>query len=113
MDYAPCHRRIDDYFDQLTIKFLPAYSPFLNPIEQCFSVFKAYLKHHLNDISAGNLDNAAAARRVGLTQYQNQHQQLRAAITATMEPSVTRDVVTANYHNSNGFLMACLQEQDI
>ena len=34
----------------MEVKYLPAYSPFLNPIEEAFSTFKAYLKHHLNDL---------------------------------------------------------------
>ena len=113
MDNAPCHRRMDIEFPRLAIKFLPPYSPFLNPIEECFSVFKAYLKHRLNDISAGNLDDRAAARREGLPQCQRRQQRLRAAVTDTLDPSLTREVVTANYRHSNSFLVACLQEQDI
>lgn len=113
MDNAPCHQGIQDNFENLEIKFLPAYSPFLNPIEECFSVFKAHLKHRLNDISAGNLDDARAARQAGMFLYQRRQQQLHTAINDTLEPSVTREVVTANYHHSNGYLMACLQEQDI
>lgn len=39
---------------------------FLNPIEECFSVCKAYLKQHLNNIAGGI--NAAAAARAGVPQ---------------------------------------------
>ena len=112
MDNAPCHRRAHEW-PNLSIKYLPPYSPFLNPIEECFSVFKAYLKHRLNDISAANLDNAAAARREGVPLYRRRLQQLRAAVRETLQPSVTREVVAANYQHSNTYLMSCIQLSDI
>ena len=113
LDNAPCHRGVQNRFPDLSIKFLPPYSPFLNPIEECFSVFKAYLKHRLNDPSSGNLDNAAAARREGIPMYQRRIQQLRAAVHDTLQPSMTREVVHANYQHSNTYLMSCLQGNDI
>jgi len=38
--------------------FLPPYSPDLNPIEQGFSVIKAYLKQHCDDFSLSIIDRA-------------------------------------------------------
>ena len=38
--------------------FLPPYSPDLNPIEQAFSVIKAYLKQHCDDFSLSIIDCA-------------------------------------------------------
>ena len=43
MDNAPIHRGIDIIYPELSMKFLPAYSPFVNPIENYFSVFKNYV----------------------------------------------------------------------
>ena len=49
MDNAPCHNNIGDSYPELIIKKLPPRSPILNPIEECFSVFKSYLKQPLNN----------------------------------------------------------------
>lgn len=44
MDNAPCHKGCNSPFP---IKYLPAYSPFLNPIENAFSSWKAVVKREL------------------------------------------------------------------
>ena len=49
LDKAPVHNQMADIYPELTFKYLPPYSPFLNPIENCFSVFKAHLKPFLNE----------------------------------------------------------------
>ena len=38
LDNAPCHSNIDQDFPEVEIKYLPPYSPFLNPIENSFKV---------------------------------------------------------------------------
>ena len=43
LDNASVHNQMADIYPELTFKYLPPYSPFLHPIENCFSVFKAYL----------------------------------------------------------------------
>ena len=70
LDNAPCHSRINESFEYLQIRFLSPHSPFLNPIEECFSVFKSYLKQHLNDVSLANLNDPAAAARAGVSMYE-------------------------------------------
>ena len=47
LDNAPCHSNIDQDFPEVEIKYLPPYSPFLNPIENSFSVLKSAIKRHL------------------------------------------------------------------
>ena len=108
MDNAPCYKNIG--FD---IKYLPPHSPFLNPIEECFSVFKSYSKHRLNDISAMNLDDPAAARLERVPMYRRRLQRLRTAVDETLDTSITRELVATNYQHSNTYLIACIQEQDI
>jgi transposase len=46
LDNAPCHRGVEDVFEslELTLLKLGPYSPMLNPIENCFSVYKAMMK---------------------------------------------------------------------
>ena len=39
LDNAPIHNGIATVYPKLNFKFLPPYSPCLNPIENCFSVF--------------------------------------------------------------------------
>ena len=39
MDNVPVHNGSSEEFLAMTIKMLPPYSPFLNPIENCFSPF--------------------------------------------------------------------------
>ena len=39
------------------LHFIPPYSPDLNPIEECFSKVKAYLKEHENEVH-GNVEDA-------------------------------------------------------
>ncbi|KAG7168081.1 putative DDE superfamily endonuclease domain-containing protein 34 [Homarus americanus] len=48
LDNAPIHNGIAAVYPELNFKFLHPYSPCLNPIENCFSVFKSYLKQYLH-----------------------------------------------------------------
>ena len=92
------------------MKYLPPHSPFLNPIENCFAVLKATLKHHINDI-AGNCATAAA-RRAGRTLRAHREQQLKGAMEMALGV-VTPELTGPNYRHSNRFLMQCLNSHDI
>ena len=50
MDNARPHKRVSvpDDFPNVHVKFLPAYSPFLNPTEHAHSAFKAAVKRELH-----------------------------------------------------------------
>jgi len=39
------------------LHFIPPYSPDLNPIEECFSKVKAFLKEHDNEMQADNVED--------------------------------------------------------
>jgi len=39
------------------VHFIPPYSPDLNPIEECFSKVKAFLKEHDNEMQADNIED--------------------------------------------------------
>ena len=70
LDNAPCHNRVNEFFEILQKLFLLVYSPFLNPIKECFSVFNAYVKQRLpNGISTSNLNDTAAAAEAGVSMY--------------------------------------------
>ena len=68
-DNAPSHRDVKTRVHLLNghhLKRLPAYSPFLNPIENVFSVMKATTKQHLA-ANQHRLDDRVAAARAGAT----------------------------------------------
>lgn len=60
MDNAPVHHGAvaDGEDDEISVKFLPPYSPFLNPIENAFGVLKLKLRAVLReDATKQRLDN--------------------------------------------------------
>ena len=59
LDNAPVHRGA--VCGEALVKFLPAYSPFLNPIENCFSVFKLKLREVLCEDQVMNRISAVPA----------------------------------------------------
>ena len=63
MDNAPAHRQAETLATHQVQKLAP-YSPFLNPIENCFSFYKADLKQRLGQVQ-GLLDDRAAALAAG------------------------------------------------
>ena len=110
LDNAPCHSNIDQDFPEVEIKYLPPYSPFLNPIENSFSVLKSAIKRHLQ--FNAERSHAGDAYAAGLNQTQHREQMLLRAIEATV-PSVTRPVVASEYAHANTYLTRCIQLQDI
>ena len=110
MDNAPVHMNMQRNFPNLEIKYLPAYSPFLNPIENCFSVFKTYLKHFLH-ATVGQCTPVRAAREGTTLQALRERLLLRGVETAL--PHVTQDIVCRNYNHANTYLAKCIQEDDL
>lgn len=110
MDNAPIHNNIGVIYPDMQFKFLPPYSPFLNPIENCFSVFKNYLKQHL--IAASGQITVDRARQRGLTLNELRNRSLRQAVHAAV-PHITPAIVAINYTHANSYLERCLQREDI
>ena len=110
MDNARCHNDIADSFPARSFKYLPPYSPFLNPIENCFSVIKARLKHLLNDV-AGTC-NVQQARRHGMTLQAYRQQFLITNLEMALHV-VTPELCSSLYQHSNTYLMKCLNRVDI
>ena len=69
-DNAPCHRRYleADLQDNHEGKTLPAYSPFLNISENCFSVWKAAFKRQMAEVRPQLQQQAQAQRHATLLQ---------------------------------------------
>ena len=93
------------------LRRLPAYSPFLNPIENVFSVMKATTKQHLA-ANQGRLDSRVAAARAGMTLGNWRSNILKEGITISMG-TVTGQLVDSEYRHSNTFLPACAAREDI
>ena len=110
LDNCSIHNRIQDTFPHRRFTYLPPYSPFLNPIEECFSVVKSRVKNLLND----DVENCtrARARREGVTLVALRERileaHLRVAITA-----ITPELCSRLYHQANTYLMKCLNNDDI
>ena len=49
LDNLSVHNQMADIYPELTFKYLPPYSLFLNPNENSFLVFKVYLNHFLHE----------------------------------------------------------------
>ena len=110
MDIAPVHSGIQERFPNLSVKFLPPYSPFLNPIENVFSVLKAYIKHYLHE-EVGGCTPARAARE-GRT-IQQLREMVFCKVLTQHCPQVTQNIVANNYNHANTYLARCIQQVDL
>ena len=110
MDNAPIHNGIQEIYPEVPIKFLPPYSPFLNPIENCFSVLKTYLKQHLTQNVA--MCTTERARSQGLSAIALREKTLTEGVEFAM-PQVTHRIVMNNYRHANGFIAKCFDREDI
>ena len=111
MDNAPIHNGISTDCPNLEIRFLPPFSsPFLNPIENSFSVFKSDLKHQLQ--SDDNECSTTSARALGMSVAALREVVLLRVIEAAV-PTLTREIVAAQYSHANRYLTKCIQLQDI
>ena len=86
MDNAPCHRDIEKWVtmtaNQEVVK-LPPWSPFLNPIENCFSVMKAAAKQQMA-LDQPRLNSREAAAAAGCTMTSWRDRLLREAIISSL-----------------------------
>ncbi|KAG7165130.1 putative DDE superfamily endonuclease domain-containing protein 15 [Homarus americanus] len=110
LDNAPIHNGIAAVYPELNFKFLPPYSPCLNPIENCFSVFKSYLKRYLH--REAPRCNAAHARQEGVTLNALRENILQVGVEFAL-PSVTEHIVSQNYNHVNTYLVQCIERRDI
>ena len=110
MDNAPCHNIQFNHQDH-KIKYLPPYSPFLNPIENCFSVLKADLKQRLN-ILQEKVDSQREANQAGMCMIAWREHILSREIMNSIE-KITQTIVSKNYEKSNSYLDQCMAQIDI
>lgn len=111
LDNAPSHRALENPDAAREVRFLPAHSPFLNPIENCFSVLKAGAKQRLA-CTQGVADNRRLAQQhnMGLLEWRN-HVLIR-EVSASME-AITPEIVAANYRHADSYLTRCIRGEHI
>ncbi|KAH6948445.1 hypothetical protein HPB50_024512 [Hyalomma asiaticum] len=109
-DNAPAHNRADQAdlaSSKHSIKRLPPYSPFFNPIEEVFAKFKATVKEYLSDRS-----DEVLATPQGVTKKEHRRSLLVNAANHAM-PLVQRvDCAAFDRHNFS-FVQAALREEDM
>ena len=114
MDNAPCHRNIEQLVsmtDNQEIKKLPPWSPFLNPIENCFSVMKASAKQQIA-LAQPRLNSREAAAAAGCSMTAWRNRLLHEIILASMD-AITQEKVANEYQFANWFVPACAAGEDI
>ena len=110
MDNAPIHIGVANDFPEMNIKMLPPYSPFLNPIENCFSVLKSDMKRTLNE--KREMCTAEEAARLGTSVCALREHILRDCAEQAL-PCINHRLVAEMYAHANTYLMRCLQKEDI
>ena len=105
LDNAPCHRRAEEAVAQhehVSLRFLPAYSPFLNIAENCFSVWKAGLRRQLEEVREQLLQQPHAEQMATLTQ-----------LAELNLGAITPDMCMAFHRGTRRTFPACIQLQDV
>ena len=94
MENVPSHKNVENVYTEVVFKKLPPHSLFLNPIEKCFSAFKAYLKQHLNGRGVVNACESCTLYRL-LPSVQT----VSPAVHQRLRTSVTRDDIARRSSN--------------
>jgi transposase len=113
MDNAPIHNDIVSPRQDVILKYLPPYSPPLNPIEEAFSSWKAVVKSNLSlpEVHSTVIDSEAAAAH-GMTLHQWRIHHLLNIGTQSI-PTITQVKCQRFFNRSVTFLHKCLNSEDI
>ena len=111
MDNAPSHRAIQDPDEERRVKFLPPHSPFLNPIDNCFSVLKAHAKQRIAHIQE-EVDSRELARQHGMGIVAWRSHVLMREVAASMA-AITPEIVAANFRHADAYLARCIRGEEI
>ncbi len=113
MDNASIHAGVTSSREGITMKYLPAYSSPLNPIEEAFSAWKAAVKQKLSEpavLEQVMSGEQAAAAGMNLHQWRLHH---LVRIAKECVPTVTQGKCLRFFNHSVGFLHRCLNSEDI
>ena len=105
-DNAPSHRHAGDVefpaAKNITVRWLPAYSPMLNIVEQCFSQWKAAMKRDLTEVREQLLNRTNGESEALLCQLAVQNVSV-----------ITPENAAAYFRHLQRYLPACMLLQDI
>jgi len=112
LDNARCHSNITLTNRLHEMKFLPPYSPQLNPIEMCFSSWKAHVKRQLNSPSnQERIGDRSSAASAGMS-LQLWRANILKEIGQESLSSVTSQLVLNCYQHIFPFLLKGQREED-
>lgn len=113
LDNAPCHRSVSSLSEHHEVKYLPAYSPMLTPVENAFSAWKWAVKNRLADpaVQALFTDSTEAARH-NMNLLQWRRHLLRTHGEDTI-PVITQQKCLNWQTHCLSYFPRCLAEEDI
>ena len=110
LDNARPHHGLDLVIpDNFDVRFLPAYSPFLNPIENCFSAVKASIKRLL---AARTDDDRLLAAQQNVSVVEARRRKLRMIIIESLD-SVTEQTCRNCFNHTFSFIPQCLAMEEV
>ena len=116
MDNAPVHNGATMRCNNHRIRKLPAYSPFLNPVENAFSAVKADVKRQLNEPDMQlQIQDRDAARAAGLNLQQHRLQIVNNIVINALEhgDAVTPQKTDSWFQHTYSYLAACVRQDNI
>ena len=110
MDNAPVHRGAS--CGDSMLRYLPPYSPFLNPIENCFSVIKMKIRELLREEA---VQRRISTVPIGMTAAHHRQTILHNLCTSVLQDgvSITGDVVANMAEHVMTYMHRCSTRQDI
>ena len=113
LDNAPCHRAIQAASANHVVRFLPAYSPMLTPVENAYSAWKWSVKNQLSDpVAQAAFSDLAAACQEGMNLGQwRRHKLLQFGEAAV--PVVTAEKVRNWQAHCMSYFPRCFAKEDI
>ena len=110
-DNAPCHRSVTSPRDNHVLKYLPPWSPMLNPIEEAFSVLKAEIKSKLSTTQTFRqvMEVNDSARERGMNRMQRRLEILREVLQEAYSAITERKIVSFHNHMLNALPRAMVE----
>lgn len=113
LDNAPCHRAVTPTSANHHVRFLPAYSPMLTPVENAFSAWKWAVKNRLSDPGEqAAFSDPQVAHDQGMNLAQWRRHKLQEIGEAAI-PVVTAQKVMNWQNHCMSFFPRCLAREDI
>ena len=109
MDNTQLYKNMHEIFPNLEIKYLPSYSSFLNPLEDCFFSLKTYLRIFFQ-LTADQYHSFWQSER---TIFQAFRQNLLLFGIENAVSNVSLAVVCQYYNRANSYLIKCIQKEDL